>query len=323
MGLAELRTYLGEFWAFHRWVWEVHFELMDPLIANYFAFRATCVELGIDEQRRDPVLPRLRDEGHGDRPRAVGPDGGRPGTAVEIVAQGDTIHRTRSARCDASTTTPFRGGCADFNVFLNEYGWRTEGMCDPSLAPWVEDPTPMLSMITTFLRNGTDHDFAAAFGRRPSRNETSARPRARRRSTAPDLERFEAGLGACSPRQLRVVAGGAQLLYRLRAHIPLRMAALRIGEIVGAERRDDLIYLFRHELDAIAAGRLAYGEVRDIDRGTPGVLRGEPGAPRRRCRGCSAPRMPSTDDPIMKEIFGVDRRLLEAVGAADATRRRS
>ena len=23
---------------------------MDPLIANYFAFRATCVELGIDEQ---------------------------------------------------------------------------------------------------------------------------------------------------------------------------------------------------------------------------------------------------------------------------------
>ena len=50
MGLAELHTDPGEFWAFHRWVWEVHFELMDPLIANYFAFRATCVELGIDEQ---------------------------------------------------------------------------------------------------------------------------------------------------------------------------------------------------------------------------------------------------------------------------------
>ena len=38
MGLPELAVYLGEFWAFHRWVWEVHFELMDPLIGNYFAF---------------------------------------------------------------------------------------------------------------------------------------------------------------------------------------------------------------------------------------------------------------------------------------------
>jgi pyruvate,water dikinase len=96
------------------------------------------------------------------------------------------------------------------------------------------------------------------------------------------------------------------------------MAALRIGEIVGAERRDDLIYLFRHELDDIAAARITYDGIRDtiVDRRAyyersraersdmPAVL-GMPPA--------------GTDDPIMKEIFGVDQRLLETVGSVNAT----
>ena len=74
----------------------------------------------------------------------------------------------------------------------------------------------------------------------------------------------------------------------LRAHIPLRMAALRIAEIVGAERRDDLIYLFRHELDDMAAGRLTYGEIRNTIVARRGITsRAGPSA--RRCPPCSAP----------------------------------
>ena len=95
------------------------------------------------------------------------------------------------------------------------------------------------------------------------------------------------------------------------------MAALRIGEIVGAERRDDLIYLFRHELDDMAAGRITYGEIRDTivarrayyetsraQRSEMPAVLGTPPA--------------GTDDPIMKEIFGVDQRLLATVGSVGA-----
>ena len=72
MGLPELAVYLGEFWAFHRWVWEVHFELMDPLIGNYFAFRGDVRRARHRRGRRHPVLPRNQDPRDGDRSGTVG-----------------------------------------------------------------------------------------------------------------------------------------------------------------------------------------------------------------------------------------------------------
>jgi pyruvate,water dikinase len=316
MGLAELRTYLDEFWAFHRWVWEVHFELMDPLIANYFAFRATCVELGIDEQdvarffqgsetkimETDRELWKLT---------AAARD-----TAVEVVLKANepaaALNELRSSSDDT-----VRGWIRALEAFLNVYGWRTEGMCDPSLAPWVEDPTPMLSMIATFLRNGTDHDFVAARDAAVDEREATLE-RVRRSLDDAARRRFEEGLSACQHANFSWWQEEHNFYLDLRAHIPLRMAALRIGEIVGAERRDDLIYLFRHELDDVAAGRITYDGVRAtiVDRRAyyersradrsdmPAVL-GTPPA--------------GTDDPIMKEIFGVDQRLLATVGSVNAT----
>ena len=315
MELADLRTYLDEFWAFHRWAWEVHFELMDPLIANYFAFRATCVDLGIDEQdvarffqgsetkimETDRELWKLT---------AAARD-----TAVEVVLKAndpsDALAELRSSSDEA-----VKGWLHALDAFLRVYGWRTEGMCDPSLAPWVEDPTPMLAMITTFVRNGTDHDFVAAHDAAVEERESTLE---RVRSSLDDgaRQRFEEGLGACQHANFSWWQEEHNFYLDLRAHIPLRMAALRIGEIVGAGRYDDLIYVFRHELDDIAAERITYGEIEDTivarrayyersraDRSDMPAVLGTPPA--------------GTDDPIMKEIFGVDRRLLATVGSVGA-----
>ncbi len=69
-------------------------------------------------------------------------------------------------------------------------------MCDPTLAPWVEDPTPALVLLSTFLRKHDDHDFdAARQAAIEERDEALARVRAQ--LDGADLERFEAGLGAC------------------------------------------------------------------------------------------------------------------------------
>ena len=314
MGLPEVAVYLGEFWAFHRWVWEVHFELMDPLIGNYFAFRATCVELGIDEsdvtrffQGSDTKVMET------DRALWALAAAAR-GTAVEaLLAENNPSTALSSLRSSGDRNVTVWHN--DFKAFLHEYGWRTEGMCDPTLAPWVEDPTPALMLLATFLRKDDDHDFdAARQAAIDERDEALARVRAQLGSA--DLERFEAGLGACYHANFAWWQEEHNFYMDMRAHIPLRMAALRIAELVGAEQRDDLIYVFRHELDALARGTLTYADVRDV----VGAVREyyEAGKARR-------PEMPrvlgtpnaETDDPIMKEIFGVDRRLLEAVGAAD------
>ncbi|HWM22260.1 MAG TPA: PEP-utilizing enzyme [Ilumatobacteraceae bacterium] len=315
MGLAEMRTYLGEFWAFHRWVWEVHFELMDPLIANYFGFRATCVELGIDEQD----VARFY---QGSETKIMETDrevwkltAAARGTAVEVVLKANDPSASLAALRTSSDDT-VKGWLNALDAFLNEYGWRTEGMCDPSLAPWVEDPTPLLAMITTFVRNGTDHDFVAAHESAVAERESTLE-RVRSTLDGDARQRFEEGLGACRHANFSWWQEEHNFYLDLRAHIPLRMAALRIGEIVGADRRDDLIYLFRHELDHIAAGRISYDAVRDVivarrayyeasrvrRSEMPAVLGTPPGG---------------TDDPIMKEIFGVDHRLLATVGSVGA-----
>jgi pyruvate,water dikinase len=311
MGLRELAIYLGEFWAFHRWVWEVHFELMDPLIGNYFAFRATCVELGIDEgdvtrffQGADTRVMET------DRALWALAAAAR-GTATEKVLAGtDPVRALRDSIEPA--VVAWR---EQFHDFLHEYGWRTEGMCDPTLAPWVEDPTPAITMLTTFLRKDADHDFdAAQRDAIAERDETLARVRDGLSGEA--LERFEAGLGACYHANFAWWQEEHNVYIDMRAHIPLRMAALRAGEIVGVDRRDDLIYLFRHELDDLVSGAIAYDDVRELVAARRRYY--EEGKAKR----AEMPRVlgtPSaeTDDPVMKEIFGVDQRLLDAVSSVD------
>ena len=120
------------------------------------------------------------------------------GTAVEVMLKDrDPSDALRELRSSSDDTV--QGWLRALYAFLNEYGWRTEGMCDPSLAPWIEDPTPMLSMITTFVRNGTDHDFAAAFDAAVAERETTL-DRVRSSLDEVGRQRFEEGLGACSAR---------------------------------------------------------------------------------------------------------------------------
>ena len=174
----------------------------------------------------------------------------------------------------------------------------------------------MLSMITTFVRNGTDHDFAAAFDAAVAERETTLD---RVRSSLDDAgrQRFEEGLGACQHANFSWWQEEHNFYLDLRAHIPLRMAALRIAEIVGAERRDDLIYLFRHELDDMVAGRITYGEIRDTIVARRAYYESSR-AQRSEMPAVLGTPPAGTDDPIMKEIFGVDQRLLATVGSVDA-----
>src|SRR6266581_4670761 len=100
LSLADLRENLIQARQYHKRAFEIHFQVMYPLLANYVGFYSMCTELGLD-------------------PGQIG-------------------------------------------KFLQVYGWRTEGSCDIALPSWIEDPTPALGTIKTFLQKDTDHDFEAA-----------------------------------------------------------------------------------------------------------------------------------------------------------------
>jgi phosphohistidine swiveling domain-containing protein len=314
MDLAAVRVYLGEAWAFHKWVWAAHFELMDPLIGNYMGFRGLCTELGVadvDVAQCFQGLPTKimeTDEGLWRLASAA-----RGTTVASLLAGPDSLACLRDSQ--DSAVVAWR---VQLDDFLSVYGWRTEGMCDPSLAPWIEDPTPALERIAGFVRAPQDHDFDAARAMTIAERDSTI---TRIRSTLDDGDRarFDGVLAACQQANFSWWQEEHNFYIDLRAHIPLRRAALRLGELVGVEQFDDLCYLFRHEIDDLLGGGLiaTYSDLITARRAF--YIEGR--ARRTEMPGSLGTPPEGSGDPVMKEIFGVNRTLLEAIGNAspDAT----
>lgn len=309
MDRAALSQYYDELLRFHRWVWEVHFELMFPLIANYFGFRALCGELGVDEgevarffQGYDTKIMET------DRKMWELAESAKGYAAGAILLETPAAQALGVLRAAGPAT---QGWLAELDAFLNTYGWRTEGMCDPSLAPWIEDPTPVLRTLTQFLRQDKQHDFAASLAKAQSeRDEAIANARARLTGLA--LERFNTGLAACQHANFSWWQEEHDFYIDLRAHIGFRRVALRLGELVGADQHDDGIFLFRDETFDLLRGLRSYEEIRQFIPGRRKFFL------HWRERRAEMPKMLGTlpetvDDPVMKEIFGLDARFIESV----------
>lgn len=311
MSREQVAIYLREAWTFHRWAWEMHFEIMDPLIANYMAFKELCAELGVAEADVALLVKG--------RPTMV-METDRQLWILAAAARDAGIAAEFSERPPAETLEALRASdervvvewVDRFDRFLREYGWRTEGFCDPSLAPWIEDPTPAVALITGFLRAEHGHDFDRAAAEAATRRDDAvARVRAQL-GDQPSIERFNAGLDLCEHANFAWWQEEHNFYLDLRVHIPLRRAALRLGELVGTANRDDLVYVFRHELNDLALGVLDYETMRETvaarrqfyadglaERGQMPPVLGTPDA--------------DGDDPVLKEIFGVDARLIRTV----------
>lgn len=301
---TQLREYYAEAMSLQMWGWEQHFMFMYPLLANYFGLRGLCEQLGIDT---DLVPQFLR----GYDTRMLETDRmlyelamkARDGGIAELLSDGVSIANLR-ANPDAADWL------IDFDEFLNVYGWRTEGMADPDLAPWIEDPTPALRVISGFL-TGEPQDFdAIRAANERDREEAIATARA---GLAPDeLRTFNEALAACHAANFTWWNEEHDFYIDLRMHIPLRRAALALGRLVGARNADDPIYLFESELLAVLDGDVDYADLAGL-------------IPARRehralwaSRRAEMPKMLGTipekvNDPVMKEIFGLGRSYFDNV----------
>ena len=312
--------YLERARLFQRRAWEVHFELMYPLLLNQAGFYGLCDELGIARAEVPRFLqgyetPMTRcDRALWGFARALR---GTPLAAAFVENPSESI-----AAALAGAGTEGARWLERFGAFLDEWGWRTDGMADPMLPCWREDPTTPLGNIRTFLlEQGEGHDFDAGIAEARAERD-AAIAAARARLTRAERRAFDAALASCERANFVWWNEDHNHYIDLRATIPLRRAGLAIGARTPGRDPDDVFFLFYPELlrvargepiasfDALIGARRAYHAFwRECRKAMPKYLGAAP---------------ESISDPILIEIDGVTDEFLAAVrvGAAPGKRLR-
>ena len=316
---AELWIAVKDAYAFHRRAWFIHFEVMYALTANYLAFYALAEEIGLSGSqvssflagretfysRTDEELWRLAGLA-----RSLGVD-------AALTAGSPSDMRARVLALP-------NGGAwaAEFDAFLAVYGQRTEETCRIDTPSWIEDPSPALYSIGTFLAKPAGFDFHAARAAAVAERDTQIE-HARQSLSGPDLSRFNEALASNQAANFAWWNEEHNYLIDRRAAIPVRRATLELGaRLVDAgriSRPDDLFFVFKPELfevmEADGGSVSSDGRWAELAAMIPD---------RRdyfehwRERGPSLPTMLGTipdtvPDPIMIEVFGLSGHFLETL----------
>ena len=307
---ADIGKYLMDARTFQRRAWEIHFEVMYPLLANYLGFYGVCTELKIDPGQISKFL-----QGYDtkilecDRELWRLTAAARSGGLESVFAATEAGDLNATLRGNASAS----GWMSDFDAFLQKYGWRTEGIADVMLAPWVEDPTSPLGTIKTFLLKEELHDFdkarAAAIEERDG-----AIDQARSTLTAEEQAKFDGALASCQHANFAWWNDEHNYYVDLRASIPLRRGLLALSAACGANHRDDAMFLFWPEMLDVVHGIRPFSSFQGIiDQRRQYYEHWEAKRP-------SMPKVVGTipeqvTDPILIEIFGMHHHFFNAMKA--------
>jgi phosphohistidine swiveling domain-containing protein len=320
MDPGQLWTVVKDAYAFHRRAWFIHFEVMYVLTANYLAFYQLAEEIGLEGSLVSAFLSG-RPTFYSKTDEELWKLAGR---ARELELTDPLLHaEPGEVRGQLAALPHGRTWWSEFDRFLETYGWRTEETCRIDTPSWIEDPSPALYAIASFLAKPAGHDFNVA--RQQAVAERDAQIEAARSALAgPDLRRFDEALASNQAANFAWWNEEHNYLIDRRAAIPVRRATLELGARIVDEGRlaqpDDLFFLFKPEL---------FGVLEHASPDWPTLASMIPG--RRayfedwRRRGPELPTMLGTipdrvPDPIMIEVFGLSGHFLETLrnGAAGA-----
>jgi len=308
--VAQLAQYLVDAREFHKRAWEIHFEIMYPLLANYLGFYGVCGELKIDPGEISKFL-----QGYDTKILASDRELWRMTREARSAGLKDLFARTEPENLHAALKAESRaaGWLKTFDEFLQIYGWRTEGISDINLAPWIEDTVSPLGTIKTFLQKSGDHDFDAARKAAVAERE-AAIDKARSKLTKEEQSPFDAALASCQKANFAWWNDEHNFYIDLRATIPMRRACLALAAAFGAGEKDDTLYLFWPEIMSILHDGKRFADFKGIIRD------------RRQYYthwGDRRPQMPkvlgtipdAVTDPILIEIFGMHHHFFDAIKA--------
>lgn len=315
---GDLAGLLGQARRYHQRSMEIHFGVMYPLLVNFLGFYGACAEMGINTADIGKFL-------QGEDTKIMETDRGLADLAKKAKAAGlrDVFdaHDGGSLRAALSA----HGGSAsqwltDFDDFLAIYGHRQEATCDVGVPSWIEDNTIPLDMIRSFVLNEQDHDFEAA-ARNALAEREAAIETARSGLTKEEQEVFNAGLQSNLDANFPWWQDDHNYYIDLKVMIPLRRISQELATRVGAEGKDDMLYLFWPELQAVAQAGAYQPGLKSLVKDRRqyfehwGALRS------------SMPKVLGTvpetvEDPVLIEIFGLNPSSIRAMqnpGAAEET----
>ncbi len=299
---------------YHKRAMEIHFDIMYPMLLNFLGFYGACAEMGLNPSDTGKYL-------QGEETKIMELDRELSQLAVKARQAGLSDLFAATAPADLRAALSARGGSAaqwltDFDDFLTIYGHRQDATCDVGLPSWIEDNANPLGMVKTFMLQETDHDFEAA-ARHALAERDAAIDAARSGLTKEEQAVFDQGLHANQAANFPWWQDDHNFYIDLKVMLPLRRACQELASRVGADHRDDMLYLFWPELMDVAGGKPYSGELKSLV------------AARRQYfdhwhdKRSEMPKVLGTipeavEDPILIEIFGLNPQSIKAVQNPDA-----
>ena len=299
---AEIGAYFADAQAFFKRAWEIHFEMMYPLLAAYVGFYGLCQQFGLDPSEISRFL-----QGEDSKIMEVDRQLWELTSAARRAGLSELFDSTPAEQLlDAITASPEEhsdGWLHSFDDFLATHGNRTEGIADVVLPSWREDSTSPLGTIKTFLQKPDDHDFATAREQSVAeRNE--AIERARSKLSGAERAQFDEALAGCTAANFAWWNEEHNYYIDLRAHLPLRRAALALAAVGGSSDPTDGLFLFRPEFTAVARGERTWSSFAGV------ISERRDFYDRWVARRADLPKVLGTipddiDDPVLRGIFGM------------------
>ena len=307
--MADIGQYMADARTFHRRAWEIHFEIMYPLLAIYLQLYGLCAQNGIDPGEISKML-QGRDSKIMETDRAMWQlvaEAKRLGISDLFTSNSAENIRGALARAGGNASV----WLTKFEDFLKVYGWRTEGIADTNIPSWIENPTSPLGQISNFLGMAEPHNFEKALAAARAERD-GAVENARGQLKGEMVGAFNELVGICQVANFAWWNEDHNYYIDLRASIPLRRAALALGEAVGADKPDDGLFLFYPEFLDVCAGRTSYTSLsslatarhdyydhyNDIRHTLPKVVGTVP---------------EKVEDPVLIEIFGMHHHYFEGM----------
>jgi len=306
--LADIAQYITDARTFQKRAWEIHFEMMYPLLANYLGFYGICSELKIDPGEISKFL-----QGYDTKILECDRELWKLTAAANETGLAGVFASTEAEKLKPTLAKDPRaaGWLTKFEDFLAKFGWRTEGISDISLAPWVEDPTSPLGTIKTFLQKAEPHDFDKARKAAIEERETSI-DRARGKLSKEEQRQFDGALAACQAANFAWWNDEHNYYIDLRATIPMRRGCLALSEALGTNTVDDTLFLFWPEMTKIVDGTSKLSEHKAIVQRRREYY--EHWLGRRPAMPKVVGTIPETvTDPILIEIFGMHHHFFNAM----------
>lgn len=298
--LAEIGQYIVDARTFNTRAWEIHFEIMYPLLAIYLQLYGLCAGNGIDPGNIAKML-QGRDSKIMETDRAMwdlADEANRLGIADLFDHEPDQI---RAALSKAGGNGSI--WLTKFDDFLKVHGWRTEGIADINIPSWIEDQSSPLGQLRNFVQMEERHNFDSSLVD-SHRERDEAIEAARSKLNGDNLAAFNELLAICTVANFAWWNEDHNYYIDLRSSIPLRRGALAAAEAVGADKYDDTTFLFFPELHEVCNGEVAWKNKQSI-----ATARHEYYDHYQELRA-TIPKVVGTlpekvEDPVLIEIFGM------------------